>query len=59
MELDLHAIGKRIRTQREYLGYSREKMAEYLNDSGINAYCRKNELNEKTEYILSIEKKSS
>ena len=30
MELDLHAIGKRIRTQREYLGYSREKMAEYL-----------------------------
>ena len=30
MELDLHAIGKRIRTQREMLGYSREKLAEYL-----------------------------
>lgn len=30
MTLDLHTVGKRIRTQREYLGYSREKLAEYL-----------------------------
>ena len=28
--MDLLAIGTRIRSQREYLGYTREQLAEYL-----------------------------
>lgn len=34
-----------------------ERMAMHLNESGINATCRKNEEEEKTEYILSIAKR--
>lgn len=30
MDLDLKAIGVRIRSQREYLGYTREQFAEYI-----------------------------
>ena len=31
--MDLLAIGTRIRSQREYLGYTREQLAEYLGSS--------------------------
>lgn len=33
-----------------------ERMAGHLSDSGINAFCRRNDTPEKTEYILVIEK---
>ena len=35
-----------------------ERMAGHLNESGIKASCRKNEGEEKTEYILAIEKRA-
>ena len=33
--MDLLAIGSRIRSQREYLGYTREQLAEYLGAKGM------------------------
>jgi transcriptional regulator with XRE-family HTH domain len=56
-ELDFKAIGSRIRTQREYLGYTLEQFAEMLAVS-VN-FCRDIEVGHKGVSVQTLAKLSA
>ena len=56
-ELDFKAIGGRIRTQREFLGYTREYLAEQLSVS--SNFCRDIEIGAKGMSIQTLANISS
>jgi transcriptional regulator with XRE-family HTH domain len=56
-ELDFSAIGKRIRRQREFLGYTRDYLAEQLSVS--TNFCRDIEIGAKGMSIQTLAKLSS
>ena len=56
-ELDFKLIGNRIRKQREFLGYTREQMAEQLSVS-VN-FCRDIEIGAKGMSIQTLAKLAS
>jgi len=56
-ELDFKAIGNRIRLQREFLGYTRDYMAERLSVS--TNFCRDIEIGAKGMSIQTLAKISS
>jgi transcriptional regulator with XRE-family HTH domain len=55
-ELDFRAIGNRIRQQREFLGYTREHLAEQLSVS--TNFCRDIEIGAKGMSIQTLAKLS-
>ena len=55
-ELDFKAIGKRVRQQREFLGYTREHLAEQLSVS--TNFCRDIEIGAKGMSIQTLAKLS-
>lgn len=56
-ELDFKAIGNRIRIQREYIGFTREQLAEQLSVS--TNFCRDIEIGAKGMSIQTLAKISS
>jgi transcriptional regulator with XRE-family HTH domain len=55
-DLDFSAIGKRIRAQREFLGYTRDYMAEQLSVS--TNFCRDIEIGAKGVSVQTLAKLS-
>ena len=56
-QLDFKMIGKRIKQQREFLGYTREQLAEQL-DVSVN-FCRDMEIGAKGMSVQTLAKLSS
>ena len=56
-QLDFKMIGKRIKQQREFLGYTREQLSEQL-DVSVN-FCRDMEIGAKGMSVQTLAKLSS